>query len=245
MELTRFQKIMLAVLAGMLALFSVLMAVFRAHPGVLFEERLLKVTHEDGQTVYSGRAHGDPVRIAVAWPTNFEAEVEIAIGDRLHDLCRVESPLEAIQTDAGYSVNGIRITKNGEEFFRGGYNPEEKAAWFDETGAFVFPLDVDIRAYTSADPWGSFEVTPGLAARFAFGPETAAHGDPALFGLAVFLSFLLAVDILFHRELFRWRHWAARDPEPTEDYLALERVGWVIAAAVAAGFYIAALVSIY
>ena len=34
MELTRFQKIMLAVLAGMLALFSVLMAVFRAHPGV-------------------------------------------------------------------------------------------------------------------------------------------------------------------------------------------------------------------
>ena len=61
----------------------------------------------------------------------------------------------------------------------------------------------------------------------------------------MFLSFLLAVDILFHRELFRWRHWAARDPEPTEDYLALERVGWGIAAAVAAGFYIAALVSIY
>ena len=56
MELTRFQKILLAVLAAILVLFSVLMALFRTHPGVLFEESLLKIEERDGQTVYSGTA---------------------------------------------------------------------------------------------------------------------------------------------------------------------------------------------
>ncbi len=36
MELTRFQKVMLAVTAGMLGVFGLLMIVFRSPPGVLF-----------------------------------------------------------------------------------------------------------------------------------------------------------------------------------------------------------------
>ena len=47
MELTRFQKLMLAVLAGMLVFFGVLMAVFRVRSGVLFQESLLKITEEE------------------------------------------------------------------------------------------------------------------------------------------------------------------------------------------------------
>ena len=43
MELSRFQEILLAALAGMLVLFGVLMAVLRARPGVLFEEGLLSI----------------------------------------------------------------------------------------------------------------------------------------------------------------------------------------------------------
>ena len=243
MELTRCQKILLALLAGMLLAFSVLMTVFRTHPGVLFEGSLLKIEEREDQIVYSGRVRGGPVNVAVSWPTNFEADVEFIIGDRVHDTCRVEYPLEPVQTERGYPVNGIRVTKNGEPVFRGGYDPEDEFGWFDASGEFIFPLD--IWGYTAADPWNGFEVTPAMAARFAFGPDTAAHGEPALFALAVFLTVLLAARIVFWKSLFRFEHRWARDPDPSEGHASLERLGWIVAAVIIAGIYIAAITAIY
>ena len=51
MELTRYQKLLLAILAGMLVFFGTLMVFFRTHPGAAFEEGLLKVTHSEGAAV--------------------------------------------------------------------------------------------------------------------------------------------------------------------------------------------------
>nr|WP_325213303.1 hypothetical protein [uncultured Oscillibacter sp.] len=245
MELTKFQKLMLAVLAGMLALFSVLMAVLRARPGVLFEESLLKITVQDGRTVYSGRAHGDPVSIAVTFPTNFERDVEYTIGSEIHDVCRVFYPTERIQTEHGDSVGGILVTKNGETLFEGGYDPEAEFGFYDENGEWTPSAGLGVRAHVSGDPWYGYETTAAGAVRFAFGPDTSARGDPALFGMAVFLTALLALEIVFHKTLFRWRHWAARDPEPSEGYLVLERAGWAVFAAVIAVVYVAAMTEIY
>ena len=240
MVLTWFQKILLAVLAGMLVFFGVLMAVFRTHPGVLFEEGLLKITEQDGRTVYSGRAHGTPVTIAVTFSTNFERDVEFTIGDRFHDVCQVVYPTKQLRTEYGDSVGGILVTKNGEPLFEGGYDPES-GYWYDADGTWNHMFD--IRGYGD-DPWQGYETTEDMAVRFAFGPESAARGDPALFALAVFLTALSAVQIVFYRQLFRWRHWAARDPEPSEGYLYLEQIGWVVLLCVTAYFYIAAMVNI-
>lgn len=245
MELTQFQKLMLAVLAGMLVFFGVLMVGFRAHPGVLFEGGLLKITESEGQTVYSGKANGDPVSITVTYPTNFETDVEFIIGDQFHDVCQVFYPTERIQTERGDSVGGILVTKNGKALFEGGYDPEAEHGWYDADGGWEPFTGLGFRAHTTGDPWYGYETAAAEAARFAFGPETSAHGDPALFSMAVFLTALLALEIVFHKTLFRWRHWAARDPEPSESYLALERGGWVVAAAVIAVVYIAALSEIY
>lgn len=243
MELTRFQKIMLAVVAGMLVFFSLLLLVFRGCPGVMFEESLLKITEYEGQTVYSGKARGTPVNISVTWPTNFRSVVEFTIGERFHDICEVEYPLEPIQTERGTTVNGIRVTKNGALIFQGGYDPDASGyGWFNENGKWTPKFG--LRADYPNDPWRDYETTEGDAARFAFGPDSAAHGEPAVFAMAVFLSVILVVDILFHKELFRLRHWAARDPEPTEEYLAWERAGWVILAVIIAFVYIFALVQI-
>ena len=241
MELTRFQTILLAVLAGMLVFFGVLMVIFRTHPGVLFEESLLKITEENGQTVYIGKAHGEPVTITVSWPTNFETDVEFTIGDRFHDVCQVFYPTERIQTERGDSVGGILVTKNGETLFEGGYDPEDEFGWYDQSGEWEPSASLQIRGYTGGDPWSGYETTAGGAVRFAFGPETAARGDPALFGVAVFLTAFAAVYILFWRTFFRWRHWAARDPEPSEGYVYFEQIGWAVLTAVIAIVYVIAL----
>lgn len=248
MELTRFQKIMLAVLAGMLVFFGVLMAVFHARPGVAFEESLLKITEREGQTVYSGKAQGTPVTITVTRPTNFKTAVDFAIGTDIHDVCEVEYPLGRMETEHGETVNTIRVTKNGGVLFEGGYDPDGSygTRWYGENGELAPFVGFDTRFSSGgADPWRYYETTVSQIVRFAFGPETSVHGHPAFFAMALFAGAILTLDIFFHKELFRLRHWAARDPEPTEDYLALERAGWVILAVVIAGICIAGLVQIY
>ncbi len=243
MELTRLQKILLAILAGMLVVFSGLMAFFRTHPGVLFEEALLKIEERDGQVLYIGRAHGDPVRIAVTWVSNFQTNVEFTIGERFHDVCEVVYPTEPIVSEdfGGVTVDGILVRKNGETIFEGGYD-RENGYWFDQDGNWGPMFGI---GFSGSDPWQGFEVTERLAARFAFGPETSAHGHPGLFSLAVFLTAVLALEIVFYETLFRWRHWGARDPEPSEGYLVLERAGWVVFTGAVAVAYIVALVEIY
>lgn len=245
MTLTRFQKLMLLILAAMLAVFGALTAIFHARPGVLFEESLLKITEHEGQILYSGKAHGTPVSITVTCPTNFKTVVDFTIGTEIHDICEVLYPLDRIQTEHGDTVNTIRITKNGSLLFEGGYDPDKEFGWYNANGEWDPFQDIGIRVYSGGNPWSGYETAAADVARFAFGPETSVHGHPAFFGMAVFVSLILVVDIFFWKELFRLRHWAARDPEPSEDYFVFVRAGWVLLAVIIAGIYIVGLTQIY
>ena len=65
-ERTRFQKIVLLILAGMAVLFAVLTAVSRAQKGAYFEGTLLRPENPaQNVTAYTGRVHGTPVTITV------------------------------------------------------------------------------------------------------------------------------------------------------------------------------------
>lgn len=247
MELTRFQKLMLAATAGMFVLFGLLMMIFRMNPGVLFEESLLKTTEYAYQTIYSGKAHDTPVTITVTRDPGNTAltAVDFAIGTEIHDVCEVEYPLDQIRTESGRFVDGIRVTKNGRLLFEGGYDPESEFGWFNANGDWDPFVSVSMRGNIPYDPWYGYETTAADAVNFALGPKTAARGQPGIFGFAVFLSVLLVLDIFFHKEFFRWRHWAARDPEPTGAYLSLMRGGWVLLTAIIGIAYIISLTEIY
>lgn len=246
MELTRFQKIMLAVTAGMFVFFGLLMIIFRMNPGVLFEDSLLKITVYEYQTIYTGKTYNTPVTIIVTRdPRKVPlTTVDFTIGTMIHDVCQVEYPLDQIQTEFGYPVNGIRVTKNGSVLFEGGYDPDNEIGQFDADGKWApFPF-IHIWGQTPGDPWYDYEITAAEAVRFALGPETAAHGQPEVFGLAVFLSVLLVLDIFLYKELFRWKHRWAKNPEPTQEALSFMRGGWVLLAAIIGIAYIVSLTQI-
>lgn len=247
MELTPFQKIMLAVTAGMFVFFSVLMIIFRVNPGVLFEDSLLKTTKYEYQTIYTGKAHNTPVTISVLRDPRKASltTVDFTIGAEIHDVFEVEYPLGQLRTESGRSVDGIRVTKNGEVLFEGGYEPEGIFGWFTFTGEYDPSVSFHMRPYSPDDHWYGYETTAAEAVNFALGPGTAAHGQLDVFGFAVFLSILLVLDIFFHKESFRWKHRWAKDPEPTEEALSFMRVGWVLFAAVIGIAYIVSLAMIY
>ena len=64
---------------------------------------------------------------------------------------------------------------------------------------------------------------------FLEGPEVVHRGSIGLYVLMVAMTLLLMLDVAHPLVLFKLQHMLdVRDPEPTEFYLGMQRVGWVI-----------------
>lgn len=190
-------------------------------------ERFCKVSASPDRTVYSGKAHGDPVTVTVTPGNSSATTVEFIIGDRFHDLCSVEYPLERIQTEHGGTVPGIRVLKNGNLLFEGSYDKDSEYGWYDRDGAWSPMVDFGIQV--GNDPWSGYETTASSVMRFAQGPELTARGSWALYALMVFLTLLAMLAVAFPMTLFYWQHCCdVRDPEPSDFYLETMKIGWVL-----------------
>lgn len=224
-ERTRLQNIILLILAAMILLFGVLNVVSLFRKGVVFEETLLRIQTEADHTTYYGTVYGDEVSVTVR-PA--ESQVEYAVGTRVHDVYTVEYPLDVMETQYG-SVQGIRILKNDKILFEGGYDPQQEfASWFDKNGEWAPGIYVTYG--TSGGGLSAPEELPrGNVMYFLNGPDVVHRGSIGLYLLMVLMTLLLMLDVAYPLVLFRLEHCCdVRDPEPSDFYLAMQKVVWVI-----------------
>lgn len=242
LERTKLQKAILIILLAMAVVFAVITGVVRSHKGVAFEGGLLSVSQQVGRTVYSGRAEGEMVTITV-YSEGEEQVVELAVGTRIDHTYRVEYPGGTIKGTHG-DYRRIRMTVKGTTFletllFEGGYNPQGVFSDFcDENGE---PDMVSLgRAVVNGSIWPRYEMFPSQVMRFVNGPSaTACRGDWLIYALGVFISLITAVAVAFPEHLFYWNHFlSVRDPEPTDFYMACQRVSWIIVTIMALIAYI-------
>ena len=229
-ERTRLQKIVLLILAAMIVIFGVLNVASLFRKGVVFEDALLRRTETEESVIYSGRSHGEDIRITVTPFNETLTEVDYTIGDRVKDVCTLETGLPEIRTEHGNTVEGIRITKNGYTLFEGGRDPDQEFGWYDLEGKWDPEMLVSVRAtYSGQDHWDSYETSAGSVMAFANGPELVHRGSIGLYILMVVLTLLLMVDVAYPLLLFRLEHCCdVRDPEPSDFYLAMQKVAWVL-----------------
>lgn len=241
-ERTRFQKIVLLILAAMAVFFAVLTAVSRTQKGAYFEEALLRrELCAPNVTAYRGRAHGTPVDVTVTRDSEKRTTVGFHIEGVLAEVCVVDYPLAPIRTEQGRTANGVRITKNGEPLFEGGYDPEDTYGWYSPDGTWDAGGAITVRGVTS-DPWNGFEVDRSDAMRFALGPELESRGSWGMYFLMLVFTILVALDAAFPRTMFYLQHCCdVRDPEPSDFYLACQKAGWVVLPLVLLGGYCYAL----
>ena len=118
--------------------FAILTFVFHRLEGVKFEEGFLRVSaqaDDPAATVYAGKVQGERVKITVTdCPDEQRTAVEVQVGDRVRDECAVETGLPPIQADQLGPVEHIRITRNGQLLFEGGYTAEHDMGWYDLEG---------------------------------------------------------------------------------------------------------------
>lgn len=234
-ERTRLQKIVLLSLAVMAVVFGILMAVSKLHPGVLMDEAILSPTETADGVTYTGKLHGEQVSISVRTESDTVTVITCETESGGSDVYRMEYPLDPIpvqdQLGREQMVDGIRITKNGDVLFTGGYDREitpNEAGWYDADGQW--DRDVYIATFTGSDAGtGALELEKQDVMRFADDPELTARGSWLYYFLILFFSLIVALDAAFPLALFYWRHMCdVRDPEPSDFYLIVQRIGWVV-----------------
>lgn len=238
-NLSAFQKVTLSLFAAMAVLFVVWTGLSRTQEGVAFYETLLEVSRQGSSTVYSGKLYGDTVTITCR-EENGTKYVNFSADGKYYAACRVEYPEGTITTEFGKSVERIRVIRDDEVLFSGGYDPDpssnEYLKYYSEDGAWD-PL-ITISAMGNGDPWYYFEFDVNDILRFAGEVETSVRGSMTICFAGLFLSVIGALLTAFPDELFYLNHFlSVRDPEPTEFYYATHKIGCVLLLVIAFAVY--------
>ena len=228
------QKAVLISVAAMAVAFAILTFVFHRLEGVKFEEGFLRVSaqaDDPAVTAYTGKIRGEQVEITVdrAAGENL-TEVVFQIGDRIRDVCTLETGLPPIQAKQLGPVEHIRITKNNRLLFEGGYDPEHDMGWYDLDGSWdPLAMSVSYDSTVGDDYWEHYETDGETILNFAQGPQLVCRGSWMLYFTMLLFSGLLALDAAYPLALFRWQHMCdVKDPEPSDFYLATQRIGWCV-----------------
>ena len=245
-ELTRFQKILTVILLAMIALFGLLNLLSRFNGGVTFEGSLLKKTVTEERITYAGRVYDETVVIEVQHNDAADmTEVVYRIGNRITDVCTLERGLPEIQTERGHSVEGVRIHKNGALLFEGGYAfvaDPQSLRWYAPDGSVDLSFYMETRFESDTDHWKRYETTPQSIMRFALEPATVCRGSLLGYLVLVLWTLLVLLDVRRPMALFRLQHCCdVRDPEPTDFYLTMQKIGWVLYPILLLAGYIIAL----
>ena len=230
-ERSKLQKAVLISMAAMVVLFGVLMVAARFQKGVEFEGGLLRRTETEESVIYNGKVRGEQVEITVAPSGSGNlTEVDFRIGNRIQDDCTLETGLPPIQAEQLGPVEHIRITRNGQLLFEGGYTAEHDMGWYDLEGNWAPFSGLEATFRTSGENyWDSYKTSAGTILAFARGPERTARGSWMLYFTMLLFSGLLALDAAYPLALFRWQHMCdVKDPEPSDFYLEMQRAGWCI-----------------
>lgn len=233
---TLLQKILLILLLAMAIVFTILTIVFKSQPRIQWADSLLCPSRTGNAAVYTGASHGLDVAVRV-YPDGADTVVDFTIGSLRRHTGRVTWPAGMISREYGGAVPRIKIFLDDAVVFSGGYD-KDSGLLYHKDGSWEPGLS--IRTTTSySSYWNSYQVDAFDVLYFAMEPATVHRGNWAVWGVTLFISLLTAVDIAFPLAFFYFRYsFSVNNPEPSDFYLSMQKVGWVVWIAVILGLYI-------
>ena len=224
--LGRFQKGVLIALLIMIAAFTALYIGANRRELVRYGDSFLTKKQSGASTVYSGRLLGRPVEFIVSG----DRSVTYKIADKKYGPYTVLIDDSAIpELYASKADFGVELRLGEKIVFRGAalksmseYSPEY---WF----------------FSEYGPDSDEPLAEDLL-KFAFGPATERRGNWFVFFFGVCFCAMIAVDVLFADELFRYLlSFRIREPEkaePSDWELERRHIGWILAPFMTAIFFV-------
>ena len=117
----------------------------------------------------------------------------------------------------------------GEELFRGYLTAEgllineRDEIDSDSFGIFMYT------EYGNKNVWDDYTPSKLFVVKVAYGLNLAYRGSIGLFALMLIAALIFAVDVLFPEFWFQLKHMLdVRNPEPSDFYIAMQRLGWAV-----------------
>ena len=251
-EMSRYRRVLLLVMAAEILVFFIANVLAFLRPGLEYQDTLLYPRTEGELQIYQGRVDGETARFTVT-PGG---EVSYQWEEYTYGPYQISEDPSAVP-DGYEGSQGIEIRLGDEVLFRGCYLPSSTFPLIQEDGESLWE-DSNIYMISGEQIWrNGQEITereyrePSLSAlaRVALEPELTRQGNILLYLLITVLAVFNVLQIcfpgLFFRRYIRWR---VRDPElaePSDFYIAMERMEWVVLAIVCLVLYGMCLTTIY
>ncbi|MFA9557747.1 hypothetical protein ACERII_10615 [Evansella sp. AB-rgal1] len=193
-------------------------------PGIHFEGTFLTKQDENtSETHYIGRSLSRDIQISVIRKTEKSTEV---IYDLPYDFHRQYTV--TVEDRSEHWQDNIKIDdEQGNILFEGGYLEDQ----FYLTQKNGEPLMEDfINFHINSSPFTvEYKVSLRHVADMAFFANDTIRGDFMFLVLSLFLFLVTAIDYKFPLFFFHLRNSLdVRDPEPSDFYLFMQRVSWIV-----------------
>ncbi len=260
MELSLYRRILLAVMLAEIIGFLIATVVAVNRPGLEYGDALLYPSTEGTLRIYEGKVDKEPARFTVS-P---EGEISYQWGDFSYGPWQVRVDPAAYPASLGthdgkYHV-GLEIHCGSEGLFRGGYCPGNTISLWDENGEPIFSgiafsvtsgsqeiaVSADGRELSQRE---RYEPSFSALARIVLAPELAHRGSILLYLATTLLALFNVVQFCFPGLFFRLSLWGhvrnINDAEPSDFYIAMEKLEWGMLAVICLVLYSLPLNTIY
>jgi len=223
-----------------LLLLGILLAIFYCNlyfqKGILFEDSFLKLSKGINGYEYSGTAYGEHIQIIAKEDikSSNTTAITYSIGDWYYKTYTVNVlKSSAVNTD-------INIYENNNLLFEGTYKRNSGFLLWDKKGEPVWDITT---TFNNQSPFNAaYNVSKSEIVTTAFKNNIMIRGNGALLVLAIFIILYLAIDIKWPRLIFMWRHsLSVNNPEPSDFYLAAQRMSWYVGSLITLCILIASL----
>lgn len=251
-ELSRYQRVLLIVMAIEILAFFFATLVMINRPGLEYQGTLLYPSTEGDFQIYQGTVDGETARFAVS-P---EGKISYQWGDYTYGPYQIALDPSAIPAGWG-GMTGLEITQGNEVLFRGGYEEESSITLWREDGeplwessSYAIARDGTILGENGRVITQQEFHEPDLytLARVALEPELTHRGSMGVYLAVTLLALFNIIQICFPHLFFRLsllgRVRNIDDAEPSDFYIAMEQIEWVVLALACLLFYYMAMTAI-
>lgn len=251
-EMSLYRRVLLLVMAIEILAFFFATLVIINRPGLEYQDALLYPGTEGDIQIYQGTVDGETARFAVS-P---EWEVSYQWGDYTYGPYQITEDPAAVP-DGYEGSQGIEIRLGDEVLFRGCYLPRSTLSLIQEDGeplwgssSYAFASDGTILGENGRVITQQEFHEPDLytLVRVALEPELTHRGSMGLYLAVTLLALFNIIQICFPHLFFRLsllgRVRNIDDAEPSDFYIAMEQIEWVVLALACLLFYYMAMTTI-
>lgn len=252
-EMSWYRRALLIVMAVEILAFLFANIAAAIRPGLEYEDTLLYPRTEGNLQIYQGTIDGETARFTVS-P---EGEISYQWGEYSYGPYQITEDPSAAPEGLG-RMTGLEISLGDEILFRGGYQPNSVLSLYQEDGEPLWSIRVSATMSDGTvigedgrviSPKEQHEPTLFALVRVALDPELTRQGNILLYLLITVLAVFNMLQICFPGFFFRHSiRWHVRDPElaePSDFYIAMERMEWIVLAIVCLVLYSMCLTTIY